>query len=789
MAMRVRLLFASVLALVFVSTAAAQLTADDVQTVINQAARRAGRIAPNSVIAVTDREGYVLGVWSVNGAQPGSLEIAEAVGKAGTAAFLSSNANAFTSRTAGYIIQQHFPPGVKFTGPGPLVGVGFSNLPFSDVNRFKKPDFDPTAPLSANRSPGTLGSPIPLTSLNGIPGGLPLYKNRTLVGGVGVTGSGTEFPPTVFVADYAQDEDIALAGQRGFAPPSEILASNVFINGISLPYVESSAGPSGASTPGVSAADYPVTAAPAPFPYPIATFGGVAGEIRQPIIADPIPAPLNGAARLTQAEVSAIINAAADRVRTTRAGIRLPIGARMEVFITVVNNPGVRGVPPTVLGAFRTGDATIFSWDVAVQKGRTAVGFSSGRTAYSTRTVGFLAQSHYPPGIDPESPGPFHLQQEVFSGFERAPLPATFVPTMALIGPIFAPPDPTFPNGITIFPGGFPLYRNGQLIGAVGVSGDGVDQDDIVAASGTSNFLPPDKARADQFNFDGTRLPYAKFPRDPEGISSVTPVRLPAFAAAAELANISIRLKIDGGERLMIGGFIISGNEPKRVAIRALGPSLLAAGLTGALRDPALEIHDSSGASFAHHSGWADAEQTELLASGLQPRELNEPATMQTLMPGAYTATMTGEDGGSGVGLLEIYDVEDVSGARVSNLSARGFVGTDDNVMIAGFIVRGGGGSLNLVIRALGPSLAQSGITQPLDDPMIEVHDVNGAVIAANNNWRDAQESALASRSLAPSDDREAALLFSVSAGAYTAVLQGNGGTSGIGLLELYRVE
>ena len=168
----------------------------------------------------------------------------------------------------------------------------------------------------------------------------------------------------------------------------------------------------------------------------------------------------------------------------------------MQVFITEVNFPNMPGTPPAVLGAFRTGEATIFSWDVAVQKGRTAVGFSNnGNTvAMSTRTVGFLAQSNYPPGIDVNPPGPYNGLQEMLS---------------------MPPPNPNFPNGITIFPGGFPLYRNGQMIGAIGVSGDGVDQDDIVGASGTHDFLAPDAIRADQFFFRGTRLPYAKFPRDP----------------------------------------------------------------------------------------------------------------------------------------------------------------------------------------------------------------------------------------------------------------------------------
>src|SRR4051794_27336515 len=182
--------------------AVAQLTAADVQLAINQAVSRAVAISPNSVIAVADREGYVLGVWVVRGGAATPGEIATAVSKAGTASFLSSNQNAFTSRTAGFIIQQHFPPGVQFTPTGPLVGVGLSNLFVSDINRFKKTDLIPCTgtlfpcpPASQPISPGVLGSPIAFTSLDGSPGGVPLYKNGILVGGVGVTGDGTPQPP------------------------------------------------------------------------------------------------------------------------------------------------------------------------------------------------------------------------------------------------------------------------------------------------------------------------------------------------------------------------------------------------------------------------------------------------------------------------------------------------------------------------------------------------------------------------------------------------------------------
>jgi uncharacterized protein GlcG (DUF336 family) len=523
-AMKLRALLILAAANLCASSTFAQLTAGDVTGIINRAVTRAVKISKNSVIAVTDREGNVLAVWVVRGGAAGDDEIASAVSKAGTAAYLSSNQNAFTSRTAGFIIQQHFPPGVKNTAPGPLVGVGLSNLFFSDINKFKKPG----SVISFGPTPGLTILPVPFSSLDGSPGGVPLYKGGKLVGGIGVTGDGTPAPiagfrsenPFIYISGYDKDEDIALAGQKGFAPSSSITANNVFIGGIRLPYTSSTTSVATTITlMGNPDPQYPVIlGAPPPFPYPTATFSGVAGEIRQPITNDPFfPAPINGESRLTAAEVSSIIDYAAKRVKITRAGIRLPIGTQMQVFITVVNNPDMPGVAPTVLGTFRTGEATLFSWDVSVQKARTVVYYSSNDflgfgldIAMSVRCVGFLAQCNYPPGIDGNAPGPFNGQQEMFSGL----LGDHCNPLAIMPNPGFVP-DPNLPNGITIFPGSFGLYRNGVLIGAIGVSGDGVDQDDIVAASGEHDFLAPDAIHSDQFIFRGTRLPYAKFPRDP----------------------------------------------------------------------------------------------------------------------------------------------------------------------------------------------------------------------------------------------------------------------------------
>lgn len=518
------------------------MTSNQVATVIAQALTRANDFvvagnATNGVVAVVDREGFVLGAWSL-APGPATLDVIDAITKAGTAAFLSSDEEALTSRTAGFIVQQHFPPGIKNREPGPLVGVNFSNLSFSDVNHFKDPHtYDPLA-FGGGGTNGAPVTPLGLSALSGLagsPGAVPLYDaNTNLIGGVGVAIAGK--PPIPELADiqtttkqrYDIDEDVALAGQNGFAPTKKFLGSQVTINGIRLPYVNSSTKvestlPLGSI--GVPVAPYDITNSP-PVNYPALTLSNVVGEMRAPIIDDPVVGTISGEARLSASEVTNILALAAGRAARTRAGIRLPRGQAAQVFITVVNNQDSAGMPPTVLGTFRTGDATIFSWDVSVQKARTALYFSSALAnsflpaelqgkALSTRAVGFLTQSLYPPGIQNKPPGPLLGLQENFS---LLPIGVTNILNgvfFTVANPPLSAPDPNLPNGITIFPGGFPLYRNGVLIGAIGVSGDGVDQDDLIAASGTVNFLAPNAIRADQIIYRGTRLPYAKFPRNP----------------------------------------------------------------------------------------------------------------------------------------------------------------------------------------------------------------------------------------------------------------------------------
>ena len=392
------------LLLLIQSVYASDMTPSEVSRVITQAISRAEQIEPNAVIAVVDREGFVLGVWRVNKRLPAGLDfevaVVDAITKAGTAAFLSSTQNAFTSRTAGFIVQQHFPPGIQNRPNGPLVGVNFSNLEFTDVNRFK----NPTVGRNANKTTsGTNGAAIigypfsALTGLAGSPGGVPLFRAGILIGGVGVAGQTIARPDQFSILTdiqlqsqqkYDPDEDVALAGQTGFQPAASIFGSNVLIDGIRVPYVNSTT-QHGTEKPlhtvGKNDPRYPITASPL-VDYPVSDFGGQECEIRSPIIADTEPGLINGQPRLSAGDVTKILAQASARAKITRAGIRLPRGKASQNFITVVNNPAKPNKRPKVLGTIRTPDATVFSWDVSAQKARTAVFFSNDSRAFSTRT-------------------------------------------------------------------------------------------------------------------------------------------------------------------------------------------------------------------------------------------------------------------------------------------------------------------------------------------------------------------------------------------------------------------
>jgi arylsulfate sulfotransferase len=250
--------------------------------------------------------------------------------------------------------------------------------------------------------------------------------------------------------------------------------------------------------------------------------------------------------------------------------------------------------------------------------------------------------------------------------------------------------------------------------------------------------------------------------------------------------NLSTRGLVGTGDNVLIGGFIVTGTEPKTMVLRALGPSLSSFGLSGVLADPILRVYDSSGTVVASNDDWqSDPNRFLVEANGLAPSNPSEAAIARGLAPGAYTVIVTGKDATSGIGLVELYDLSTLAKTKFVNMSARGFVGTGDNVLISGFIV-GDVDSATVVVRALGPSLAAYGVSGVLSDPTLTIYDSSGSAIASNDNWQDnINWIDVRKNKLSPIDQRESALVLHLPAGAYTAIVRGANGGTGIGLVEV----
>ncbi|MBA3606928.1 MAG: hypothetical protein H0W43_00200 [Chthoniobacterales bacterium] len=367
-----------------------------------------------------------------------------------------------------------------------------------------------------------------------------------------------------------------------------------------------------------------------------------------------------------------------------------------------------------------------------------------------------------------------------------------FSPTGALLG-TFADTGLNNPEGLAFDPAGNLYVANSGTNTIEKFSPAGADLG-IFASAGLSGpiGLVFDSA-GNLYTSNSQTSTIQKFA--PDGTASFfgTTSFSPAFLAVRKspaLVNISTRLRILTGDNILDGGFILTGAGTKTVLIRGLGPSLTSAGVSGTLVDPMIELHNAAtNAVLASNDNWKNNQQTEIQATGIPPTNDAEAALVTTLSAGAYTVIERGNLNTTGVGLVEIYDLSPGFGPELANISTRGFVGADSDVMIAGFIAASSsGGSSQVIVRALGPSLGAAGVSDPLADPVLELHDGNGTLIASNDNWMSDQQAEIQATGIAPTNAAEAAIVATLAPGLYTAIESGRNGGTGTGLVEVYNL-
>jgi uncharacterized protein GlcG (DUF336 family) len=477
------------------------LQVTDVQNIVQAAANS---VNVDMTVAIVDRAGFVLGVFRTQNAPStatgnfGQVQNANdvAVALARTGAFFSNDQAPLSSRTVRFVSGIHFPPGVMNQPPADLYGIENTNRGCTLIN---DPTFQskipPSLALGGGFGLGVLTGKAGMNDSDAAavnPGGVPIFYKNVVLGGIGVVTTSNNLN----VAEYA-----ALAGAttaRGGATdtfgPTPAAPGVVFIGGIALPFVSQTTRPAGFSAGPIAGTGSYLTAATSS-----------QGQPPEGDLITPVAGPLGG---LSASDVTQILSNAETTANTTRAAIRLPLGSRAKMVIAVADLDG------TIIGLRRMQDSTVFSIDVAATKARNMVYFNSAArtaadlngvpvgTAVTSRTISFGAQPFYPPGIDGSGPGPFFnlftmdLANPCTQGFQGGAVNAN-------------------KSGIVFFPGSAGLYRNGTLVGGLGVSGDGVDQDDFVTNGGTAGFEAPANIRADQIMDQNVRLPYFKFPRNP----------------------------------------------------------------------------------------------------------------------------------------------------------------------------------------------------------------------------------------------------------------------------------
>jgi hypothetical protein len=247
-------------------------------------------------------------------------------------------------------------------------------------------------------------------------------------------------------------------------------------------------------------------------------------------------------------------------------------------------------------------------------------------------------------------------------------------------------------------------------------------------------------------------------------------------------------MRVETGENVGIGGFIITGTASKQVIIRGIGPSLTRYDIVNVLEDPVLELHGPGDFATMINDDWRDTQEAEIQATGIPPTDDREPAIIVTLAPGAYTVILTGKAETPGVALVEVYDLNHEADSKLANLSTRALVSTGDDIVIGGFLLSDNGAPDRVVVRGIGPTLSVRGVTNPLANPVLELHNTNGALLIANNDWQDnpVQAAEIAAAGLAPTNDLESALVATLPPGLYTALLAGLNSGTGLGVVEIY---